>query len=69
MIRTIGGNRTGADPGVYRFTGRTLSAKSLTRGLYNNLIGFYLLLEPTTWAADVRGYKIIAENGDALLQE
>lgn len=69
MIRTIGGRATGASPGVYKFTNRTLSANAISRGLYNNLIGFYLLLEPTTWAADVRGYKVIAEDGGALVQE
>ena len=70
MIRTIGGRRSGAEGGAYRFSaGRTLSAKPLARGLYANVIGFYLLLEQNAAAADVRGECLLAEDGSRLLLE
>ena len=69
MIRTIGGNKTGAESGGYRFTNRTLSAKPLSRGLYDNVIGFFLLLEQNAAAADVRGECLLAEDGSRLLLE
>ena len=69
MIRTIGGNKTGAESGGYRFSNRTLSAKPLSRGLYANVIGFFLLLEQNTAPADIRGECLLAEDGSRLLQE
>ena len=69
MIRTIGGTRGVADTGGYRFSGRTLSAKSLSRGLYSTPIGFYLLIEPVVDPSDVRGSKLLMEDGAGLLLE
>ena len=69
MIRTIGGRKTGADAGEYRFSNRALSAKPLSRGLYDNIIGFFLLLEQNTAPADVRGECLLAEDGSRLLLE
>ena len=70
MIRTIGGRRSGAEGGAYRFSaGRTLSAKPLSRGLYANVIGFFLLLEQQDGPSDVRGACLLAEDGSRLLLE
>ena len=69
MIRTIGGNKAGAEAGGYRFSNRTLSAKPLSRGLYANVIGFFLLLEQQDGPSDVRGACLLAEDGSRLLLE
>ena len=69
MRRTIGGNKTGADPGTYRFTGRTFSAQPFSRGLYSTPIGFYLLIEPVTAPPDMHQDYLLAEDSGGLLQE
>ena len=55
--------------GTYRFTGRTLSGQKESRGLYANVIGFYLLIEPVVDPDDVRGAKLLMEDGAGLLLE
>ena len=68
MIRTIGGRKSRPDPGAYKFTGRTLMAQTLSRGIYANAIGFFLLIEPLAGPLDDRD-RLMMEDGGALLQE
>ena len=67
MIRTIGSVKSRPDPGAYKFTGRTLLAHPLTRGLYGNAVGFFILLEPLSGPADDYD-RLMMEDGGALIQ-